>query len=172
MEKKEKLECKVQTRITKTQNDKLEELNANLREVIDYYIDSHMNPTMELKHKQKKLLKQIKELENLLSEKKEELDEVNKKLGVQIDEDNASLEVVTIAERLKDNCQMKNNGKCNKSFLADYIIANEGGTILKRGIVEFGIREDENKEKFIRDVCKYLKINMEEKYIEMLLLQV
>lgn len=159
MTKKEKLEYKVQSRITQSQKDKLDELDVNLREIIDYYIVHNTNPTLELKNRQRRLLKEIDEMEKELSDKREELKEVNLKLGVPIDENTATLEVSTIGERIKNNCQSENNGKCDKSRLSNFVMSGRGKQILKRGLTEYNIRDDEKKQKFIEDVFKYLSIS-------------
>ena len=159
MTKKEKLEYKVQSRITQSQKEKLDELDVNLREIIDYYIVHNTNPTLELKNRQMRLLREIKQMENELSEKKEELKEVNLQLGVRLDENIATLEVSTIGERIKDNCQKENDGKCDKRKLADFIMAGRGKHILKHGLSEYNIRDKEKRRKFIDDVFKYLAIS-------------
>ena len=158
MKEKERLDCIVQTRITRTQKDKIDELGVSLREIIDYYIVHNTNPTLELKNRQARLLREIHDMENDLSDKEKELNEVNIKLGVSIDEKTATLEVSTIGERIKSNCQSHNGGKCDKSALGNYIQSESGKTILKKGLLEFNIRDNEKRKKFIEDVFKYLSI--------------
>lgn len=158
MKDKEKLTENVSTRITKRQKDQLDELDVNLREIIDYYIVHNTNPTMEMKNRQKRLLKEIKEMEKELSDKKEELKEINKKLGVPIDINNATLDVVTIAERIKDACQTENNGKIDEYTLANFIQTGRGKNIFNHGLAEYGINDDEKIKLFKTNLYKYLEI--------------
>ena len=158
MKDKEKLDCRFQTRISKSQQEKLDELGAEPREVVDYYIRHNTNPTLKLKNRQKELIRNIKEWESNIAEAKEELKEVNEKLGVPIDENTANIDVVTIAERIKSNCEIKNNGKCNKDALARFISLKSGKAILNRGMIEFGIKHDGDKDLFKLNVLKYLKL--------------
>ena len=158
MKDKEKLDCRFQTRISQSQQDKLDELGAEPREVVDYYIRHNINPTLKLKNRQKELIRNIAEWENNITEAKEELKEVNMKLGIPIDENIATIDVVTIAERIKDNCQIKNNGKCSKETLSTYITVTQGKNILNLGLAEFGIKHKEDRDLFRLNVLKYLKI--------------
>ena len=92
-------------------------------------------------------------------EAKEELKEVNYKLGVPIDESIATIDVITIGERLKDNCSIKNNGKCDELTLRNYLDSNDAKRIISHGIGEFNIRGEENRERFKSNVLKYLKLD-------------
>ena len=159
MKNKERLDFRFQTRISQSQKEKLDELGAEPREVVDYYIRHNTNPTLKLKNRQKELLKNIAEWKSKISEAEEELKEVNDKLGVPTDKNTATLEVSTIGERIKDNCQSENNGKCDKSRLANFIVSGRGKSILKLGLTEFNIRDNEKRQKFKEDVFKYLSIS-------------
>lgn len=159
MNEKERLNCKLQTRVTQSQKDKVDELGVDLREMVDYYIRHNTNPTLKLKNRQKELLTNIAEWESNIAEAKEELKEVNFKLGVPIDENIATIDVVTIAERLKDNCKIENKGKCDELTLRNYIESFRAKQIINHGIAEFNIRGDENKETFRNNVLKYLKLD-------------
>lgn len=159
MNDKEKLDCMFQTRISKSQQDKLNEIGAKPREVVDYFIRHNTNPTLKLKNRQRELLKNIAEWENNITEAREELKEVNLRLGISIDENTASLDVVTIGERLKNNCQIKNKGKCDELTLRNYMNLYEANQILKHGIAEYNIRGEENKENFKKEVFKYLRLD-------------
>jgi len=159
MKENERLDYILQSRVTKTTKDQIDELGVSLREIVDYYIVHNTNPTLELKNRQRRLMKEIGEMEEALSEKKEELKEVNIKLGVPIDENIATLEVSTIGERIKDNCQKENNGKCDKSKLSNFIISGRGKQLLKLGLSEYNIRDKEKRQRFIEDVFKYLSIS-------------
>lgn len=159
MNDEEKLTCKLQTRVTQSQKDKVDELGVNLREIVDYYITHKTNPTLELKNRQKELLKKIGEWEKLIEDAKEELKEVNYKLGVPIDESIATIDVITIAERIKDNCEIEHDGKSDELTLRNYMDSNRAKTIIKHGIAEFNIRGEENRERFKSNVFKYLKLD-------------
>ena len=159
MNEKEKLDCRFQTRISQSQKDKLDELGVEPREVVDYYIRHNVNPTLKLKNRQKELLTNIAEWESNIAEAKEELKEVNYKLGVPIDDNIATIDVITIAERIKDNCQIENKGNCNELTLRNYLESNRAKMIINHGIVEFNIRGDEAKKKFNENVRKYLKLD-------------
>ena len=90
---------------------------------------------------------------------KEELKEINNKLGISIDENTATIEVVTIAERLKDNCHLENSDKCDKVTLLNYINSKKGKSVLNRGMIEFNIKGYDKKQSFKEDILKYLRIN-------------
>ena len=161
MTKKERLEYKVQTRITERQKEKLDELDVSLRDVIDYYIVHNTNKTLELANRQKRLMKEINEMESQILDKKEELKEVNLQLGVPEDENAATIEVSTIAERIKSNCLQENGHKCSKLNLQNYLSSNKGKSIINHGLIEFGIKDNEKRLKFIENVLKYLKCDDE-----------
>lgn len=158
MEKKERKDYKLQQRVTKTVYDQVQELGADLQEIIDYYITHNTNPTLKLKNRQKELLNNIAEWEKNIAEAKEELKEVNYRLGVPIDENIATFDVVTIAERLKDNCSISNNGKCDELALRNYLNTPKAKHIIEIGIGEFNIRGEENREKFKSNIMKYLRL--------------
>ena len=158
MKEKEKLTCILQTRVTRTQKDQIDEMGANLREIVQYYIDNKTNPILDLKNRQRVLLKEIPKLEKELSEKKEELKEVNEQLGIPNDENIATLEVSTIAERIKDNCQTTNGGKCDKDALVSFISSKKGKAIIYHGLGEFGIKEQTKRELFMINIVRYLKL--------------
>lgn len=159
MNDKEKLTCKIQTRITQSQKEQLDNLDVNLRDIVDYYITHNTNPVLYLKNRQRELLKNIETWENNISEAREELKEVNYKLGVPIDENIATIDVITIAERIKDNCQLENGDKCDKITLFNYMRSKRGKLVLNHGMAEFNIKDEDKKQKFIDDVLKYLKID-------------
>lgn len=159
MNEKEKLTCKLQTRVTPSQKQKVDELGVDLREIVDYYITHKTNPIMDLKNRQKELLKNIETWENNLVEAKEELKEVNAKLGVPIDENIATIDVITIAERIKDNCEIENKGKCDELTLRNYVESNRAKNIINHGIAEFNIRDNERRQIFKDNVLKYLKLD-------------
>jgi len=159
MNEKERKDYKLQTRVTKSVKDQVDELGVDLREIVDYYITHNTNPTLKLKNRQKELLKNIAEWEDNIAEAKEELKEVNYQLGVPIDEDTATIDVITIAERLKDNCQIENSGKCDELKLRNYLETYRGKMIIQHGIAEFNIRGEENKENFRNKILKYLKLD-------------
>ena len=159
MSKKERKDFKLQQRVTKTVYDKVQELDADLQEIIDYYLTHNTNPTLKLKNRQKELLNNIAEWEENISKAKEELKEVNHKLGVPIDDEIATFDVITIADRLKDNCTIKNDGECDELKLRNYLESSNAKTIINHGIAEFNIRGSENKEKFKSNILKYLKLD-------------
>lgn len=159
MNNKEKLSCKIQTRITQSQKEQLDNLDVNLRDIVDYYIIHNTNPILQLKNRQKELLKNIETWENNIIDAKEELKEVNNKLGISIDENTATIEVVTIAERLKDNCHLENSDKCDKVTLLNYINSKKGKSVLNRGMIEFNIKGDDKIQSFKEDILKYLRID-------------
>ena len=159
MNDKEKLTCKLQTRVTPSQKEKVDELGVDLRDMVDYYITHNTNPTLYLKNRQRELLRNIDEWEKLIEDAKEELKEVNYKLGVPIDENIATIDVITIAERIKDNCKIENNGKCDELTLRNYVESNRAKLIIKHGIAEFNIRGDERRKNFRENVIKYLKLD-------------
>lgn len=159
MEEKERKDYKLQTRVTKSVKEQVDELGVDLREIVDYYITHNTNPTLKLKNRQKELLNNIAEWETNIVEAREELKEVNLKLGVPIDENIATIDVVTIAERIKDNCKISNGGKCDKDKLSSYITVNQGKIILNHGLAEFGFKYDEDKDLFRLNILKYLKID-------------
>ena len=161
MTKKERLQYKVQTRITERQKEQLDELDVSLRDIIDYYIVHNTNKTLELSNRQKRLMKEIKEMESQILDMKEELKEVNLQLGVPDDENIATIEVSTIAERIKSNCLKENGDKCDKLTLQNYLSCNKGKAVINHGLVEFGIKDNENRLKFIENVLKYLKCDDE-----------
>lgn len=156
MKKKEKLTVNISTRITETQKAKLDELEVNLRDVIDYYIVHHTNKTLELNNRKRELIKSIKQHEEDLTSEKQELNEINLELGVPTDEATTNLTVIDVAERLKNNCKIKNNGKCSSETLANYLNTNQAIRILDLAVIEFKIN---NAEEFEKEVKKYLKIN-------------
>ena len=155
MKDNEKLTELVSTRITKTQKLKLEELEANLRDVIDYYIVHHTNKTLELNNRKRELIKSIGKHEEALIEEKQELEGINEELGVPTEEATTNLNVIDVAERLKNNCKIKNNGKCNSLLLANYIDSIQAKRIIDSSIVEFKVKDSEE---FITEIYKYLKI--------------
>ena len=159
MSNKERLNYKVQTRITQSQKEQLDNLDVNLRDIIDYYITHNTNPVLYLKNRQRELLKNIETWENNIAEAREELKEVNKKLGVPIDENTATIDVITIAERLKDNCQLENGDKCDKITLLNYMRSKKGELVLNHGMAEFNIKGDEKRENFKENILKYLRID-------------
>ena len=162
MENKEKLTCRFQTRISQAQEDKLNELGAEPREIIDYYIKHNTNPTLQLKNRQRALLRDIQDYETKLKECKEELIEVNKQLGVPTDENQTTLKafkVSEIADKLKENCKIGNNGNCNKTALANYVQSDKGQMILNNAFIECNIRRLPDKVEFEKDILKYLKID-------------
>ena len=159
MENKEKLTCRFQTRISQAQEDKLNELGAEPREIIDYYIVHNTNPTLQLKNRQRALLRDIQDYETKLKECKEELIEVNKQLGVPTDGNETTIWVSNIGERLKGNCKIENNGKCDKTALANYVESVKGRMIINNAFIEYNIRKEEDKEKFKQNILKYLKVD-------------
>lgn len=169
----EKLTESLSTRVTPRQKAKVDELGVNLREIVDYYITHKTNPTLELKNRQRELLKKIEEAKNNLKDWEEELKEVNIKLGVAIDENIATIDVITISERIKDNCKIKHKEKCDKTTIADFIIAGDGKQILKHGMAEFGIKHEDKKRIFLNNVFKYMGIlnEIRESDFENLLIQ-
>ncbi|MBQ8425833.1 MAG: hypothetical protein IJX17_07470 [Clostridia bacterium] len=159
MKNNEKLTEPISFRVTKSQKQMIEEMGVNVREMVDYYIVHNTNPTLQLKNRQRALLRDIQDYETKLKECKEELIEVNKQLGVPTDENETTIWVSEIGERLKGNCKIGNKGKCNKTALANYVQSDKGQTIINNAFIEYNIRKEEDKEKFKRNILKYLKVD-------------
>lgn len=162
MKNNEKLTEPISFRVTKSQKQMIEEMGVNVREMVDYYIKHNTNPTLQLKNRQRELLRDIQDYETKLKECKEELIEVNKQLGVPTDENQTTLkaiEVSTIAGRLKENCEIENNGECNKTALANYVQSNKGQRIINNACIECNIRRLPDKVEFEKNILKYLKID-------------
>ena len=142
-------------RITKEQEDKLDDLGVSIRDTIQYYIDNNTNELRKLKNREKYLLNEIPRLEKQLTEYKDELREVRVKLGQNPEENQANLEVTIAGNRILENCKVQNNGKTDIVTLANYITSKPAERILEAVIVEYGIKDKEN---FKNLVCKYLKL--------------
>lgn len=159
MKNNEKLTEPISFRVTKSQKQMIEEMGVNVREMVDYYIVHNTNPTLKLKNRQRALLRDIQDYETKLKECKEELIEVNKQLGVPTDENETTIWASEIGERLKGNCKIENNGKCDKTALANYVESVKGQKIINNAFIEYNIRKEEDKEKFKQNILKYLKVD-------------
>ena len=159
MKNNEKLTEPISFRVTKSQKQMIEEMGVNVREMVDYYIVHNTNPTLQLKNRQRALLRDIQDYETKLKECKKELIEVNKQLGVPTDENETTIWASEIGERLKGNCKIENNGKCDKTALANYVESVKGRMIINNAFIEYNIRKEEDKEKFKQNILKYLKVD-------------
>lgn len=142
-------------RLTKEQEDKLDDLGVSIRDTVQYYIDNNTNELRKLKNREKYLLTEIPRLETELNNLKEELKEVRVKLGQNPEENQANLEVTIAGDRILANCKIQNNGQVDNLTLANYMDTKQANRILEAVIVEYGIKETEN---FKNNVCKYLKL--------------
>ena len=143
----------VGTRITKAQKQYLDDNELNLREIIDYHMDTHTNETNRLRNEEKQLIKTIKELEEQLTKAREDLKEVRVKLGEKPDENQITIEIITAKDRIINNCKIKNNGKVNTRILANYMDTREAKRILESVILEYSVKD---KDKFIEEVYNSL----------------
>ena len=157
MNEKEKLTENVSTRITKTQKAKLEELDVSLRDVIDYYIVHKTNRTLELNNRKKELIKSINAHEEALENERKELAEINVELGVPLDNAEVDLVLFETAEKIKNNCSIKNGTDYNITDLANYLNTNQAINIIKYAVVQYKI---ENPEEFKKQIYKYLKVEL------------
>lgn len=143
----------VGTRITKAQKQYLDDNELNLRDIIDYHMDTHTNETKRLRNEEKQLIKTIKELEEQLTKAREDLKEVRVKLGEKPDENQITIEIITAKDRIINNCKIKNNGKVNTRILANYMDTREAKRILESVILECSVKD---KDKFIEEVYNSL----------------
>lgn len=143
----------VGTRITKAQKQYLDDNELNLRDIIDYHMDTHTNETKRLRNEEKQLIKTIKELEEQLTKAREDLKEVRVKLGEKPDENQITIEIITAKDRIINNCKIKNNGKVNTRILANYMGTREAKRILESVILEYSVKD---KDKFIEEVYNSL----------------
>lgn len=143
----------VGTRITKAQKQYLDDNELNLRDIIDYHMDTHTNETKRLRNEEKQLIKTIKELEEQLTKAREDLKEVRVKLGEKPDENQITIEIITAKDRIINNCKIKNNGKVNTRILANYMNTREAKRILESVILEYSVKD---KDKFIEEVYNSL----------------
>lgn len=143
----------VGTRITKAQKQYLDDNELNLRDIIDYHMDTHTNETKRLRNEEKQLIKTIKELEEQLTKAREDLKEVRIKLGEKPDENQITIEIITAKDRIINNCKIKNNGKVNTRILANYMDTREAKRILESVILEYSVKD---KDKFIEEVYNSL----------------
>ena len=143
----------VGTRITKAQKQYLDDNELNLRDIIDYHMDTHTNETKRLRNEEKQLIKTIKELEEQLTKAREDLKEVRVKLGEKPDENQITIEIITAKDRIINNCKIKNNGKVNTRILANYMDTREAKRILESVILEYSVKD---KDKFIEEVYNSL----------------
>ena len=139
----------VGTRITKAQKQYLDDNELNLRDIIDYHMDTHTNETKRLRNEEKQLIKTINELEEQLTKAREDLKEVRVKLGEKPDENQITIEIITAKDRIINNCKIKNNGKVNTRILANYMDTREAKRILESVILEYSVKD---KDKFIEEV--------------------
>ena len=145
----------VGTRITKAQKQYLDDNELNLRDIIDYHMDTHTNETKRLRNEEKQLIKTIKELEEQLTKAREDLKEVRVKLGEKPDENQIIIEIITAKDRIINNCKIKNNGKVNTRILANYMDTREAKRILESVILEYSVKD---KDKFIEEVYNSLDL--------------
>ena len=145
----------VGTRITKEQKQYLDENELNLRDIIDYHMETHTNETKRLRNEEKKLIKTIKELEEEITKARENLKEVRVKLGEKPDENQLTIDIVTARNRIINNCKIRNNGKINTRILANYVDTKEAKRILESVILEYRVKD---KDKFIKEVYKSLEL--------------
>lgn len=145
----------VGTRITKAQKQYLDDNELNLRDIIDYHMDTHTNETKRLRNEEKQLIKTIKELEEQLTKAREDLKEVRVKLGEKPDENQITIEIITAKDRIINNCKIKNNGKVNTRILANYMDTREAKRILESVILEYSVKD---KDKFIEEVYNSLDL--------------
>ena len=143
----------VGTRITKAQKQYLDDNELNLRDIIDYHMDTHTNETKRLRNEEKQLIKTIKALEEQLTKAREDLKEVRVKLGEKPDENQITIEIITAKDRIINNCKIKNNGKVNTRILANYMDTREAKRILESVILEYSVKD---KDKFIEEVYNSL----------------
>lgn len=143
----------VGTRITKAQKQYLDDNELNLRDIIDYHMDTHTNETKRLRNEEKQLIKTINELEEQLTKAREDLKEVRVKLGEKPDENQITIEIITAKDRIINNCKIKNNGKVNTRILANYMNTREAKRILESVILEYSVKD---KDKFIEEVYNSL----------------
>lgn len=143
----------VGTRITKAQKQYLDENELNLRDIIDYHMDTHTNETKRLRNEEKQLIKTISELEEKLTQAREDLKEVRVKLGENPDENQLTIDIVTAKDRITNNCKIRNDGKVNTRILANYMDTREAKRILESVILEYSVKD---KDKFIEEVYKSL----------------
>lgn len=143
----------VGTRITKAQKQYLDDNELNLRDIIDYHMDTHTNETKRLRNEEKQLIKTINELEEQLTKAREDLKEVRVKLGEKPDENQITIEIITAKDRIINNCKIKNNGKVNTRILANYMDTREAKRILESVILEYSVKD---KDKFIEEVYNSL----------------
>ena len=143
----------VGTRVTKAQKQYLDDNELNLRDIIDYHMDTHTNETKRLRNEEKQLIKTIKELEEQLTKAREDLKEVRVKLGEKPDENQITIEIITAKDRIINNCKIKNNGKVNTRILANYMDTREAKRILESVILEYSVKD---KDKFIEEVYNSL----------------
>ena len=145
----------VGTRITKAQKQYLDDNELNLRDIIDYHMDTHTNETKRLRNEEKQLIKTIKELEEQLTKAREDLKEVRVKLGEKPDENQITIEIITAKDRIINNCKIKNHGKVNTRILANYMDTREAKRILESVILEYSVKD---KDKFIEEVYNSLDL--------------
>lgn len=142
-------------RLTKEQKQYLEENELTLRDTVDYHMEYNTNETKRLKNKERYLIRLINDLEEEITQAKEDLKEVRVKLGKKPDENQLTIDIVTARDRLIDNCKIKNNGKYNTRILANYVSSSEAKRIIENVIIEYKVKD---KDKFIKEVHKALDL--------------
>ena len=142
-------------RLTKEQKQYLEENKLTLRDTVDYHMEYNTNETKRLKNKERYLIRVINDLEEEITQAKEDLKEVMVKLGKKPDENQLTIDIVTARDRLIDNCKIKNNGKYNTRILANYVSSSEAKRIIENVIIEYKVKD---KDKFIKEVHKALDL--------------
>jgi len=142
-------------RLTKEQKQYLEENELTLRDTVDYHMEYNTNETKRLKNKERYLIRVINDLEEEITQAKEDLKEVMVKLGKKPDENQLTIDIVTARDRLIDNCKIKNNGKYNTRILANYVSSSEAKRIIENVIIEYKVKD---KDKFIKEVHKALDL--------------
>lgn len=142
-------------RLTKEQKQYLEENELTLRDTVDYHMEYNTNETKRLKNKERYLIRVINDLEEEITQAKEDLKEVMVKLGKKPDENQLTIDIVTARDRLIDNCKIKNNGKYNTRILANYVSSSEAKRIIENVIIEYKVKD---KDKFIKKVHKALDL--------------
>ena len=142
-------------RITKEQEDKLEDLGVSIREAIEYYILNNTNELKKLKNREKYLLNEIPIKEKELNTLKNELKEVRVKLGQNPEENPSNIEVILAGNRILENCKITNDGKVDINTLANYMMSKKAKNILNNIVNEYSIKD---KEIFKKKVSDYLKL--------------
>lgn len=156
MSDKERYTENMSVRLTKTQRNKLDKLDATIRDAVEFYIDRQTNPRLKLLDRKRELEEVIKNKEFELNQLKDELLQINADLGTTKElEQTLSLDVIIDGNKIIENYRKWNiNGN---DTIDNYLSVNKQcKRAIKHFISEHGA---DNKDKYEKQLIEYIKDN-------------